>query len=301
LALVITRALLIANPASRRGQTLLAKARRAFERAGVPCDVCLTERPGHAAEIAAARYADYDAVFSLGGDGTAMEIAGALAGTGRAVGPLPGGTGNLLARAMNIPLRMDRAVAALVHGKEMQIDLGRLGDGRKFAIAAGIGIDATMVMETPRWLKRRIGVLAYTLMGTRAALRAIMKGTVINARLTVDGVTEQHVATSILVANFGSLLSNRITIGPTIHADDGTLDVCLLAPRSIMDGVRIMWRMLTRNFSDHPTMIYRRGANIRIETDPPCQAQADGELIGLTPLDISVEPMSVKILVPDKP
>jgi diacylglycerol kinase (ATP) len=227
-----------------------------------------------------------------------MEIAGALAGTGRPLGPLPAGTGNLLARAMNIPLRMDRAVAALVSGKEMQIDLGRLGDGRRFAVAAGIGIDATMVMETPRWLKRRIGVLAYALMATRAAVRAIASGTAIQARLTVDGITENHRATTILVANFGSLLSNRITLGPTIHADDGMLDVCLLAPRSLIDGVRIMWRMLTRNFSDHPTMIYRRGSRIHIETDPPCQAQADGELIGFTPLDISVEPASVKILVP---
>jgi diacylglycerol kinase (ATP) len=296
--LVIRRALLIANPAARRGKSLLQNATRAFANAGIPCDVVLTERPGHAADIAAAKYADYDAVFSLGGDGTAMEIAGALAGTGRPLGPLPAGTGNLLARALNIPLRMDRAVTELVSGKEMQIDLGRLGDGRRFAIAAGIGIDVTMVMETPRWLKRRIGVLAYALMATRAAIRAIVNGTVIRARLTVDGVTENHRATTILVANFGSLLSNRITLGPTIHADDGMLDVCLLAPRSLIDGVRIMWRMLTRDFSDHPTMIYRRGSRIRIETDPPCQAQADGELIGLTPLDISVEPLSVKILVP---
>jgi diacylglycerol kinase (ATP) len=295
---VITRALLIANPASRRGKSQLGKATRAFARAGVSCDVCLTERPGHAAEIATARYRDYDAVFSLGGDGTAMEIAGALAGTGRAVGPLPGGTGNLLARAMNVPLGIDRAVIALLNGKEMQIDLGRLGDGRRFAIAAGVGIDAMMVMETPRWLKRRIGVLAYALMGTRAALRAIRRGEMISARLTVDGVTESRRATSILVANFGSLLSNRINLGPTIHADDGTLDVCLFAPESLLDGIRIMWRMLTRNFSDHPTMIYRCGAKIRIETDPPCQAQADGELIGLTPLEISVEPLSVKLLVP---
>jgi diacylglycerol kinase (ATP) len=296
--LVIRRALLIANPAARRGKSLLQNATRAFANAGIPCDVVLTERPGHAADIASAKYADYDAVFSLGGDGTAMEIAGALAGTGRPLGPLPAGTGNLLARALNIPLRVDRAVTELVSGKEMQIDLGRLGDGRRFAIAAGIGIDVTMVMETPRWLKRRIGVLAYALMATRAAIRAIVNGTVIRARLTVDGVTENHRATTILVANFGSLLSNRITLGPTIHADDGMLDVCLLAPRSLIDGVRIMWRMLTRDFSDHPTMIYRRGSRIRIETDPPCQAQADGELIGLTPLDISVEPLSVKILVP---
>lgn len=295
---MIRRALLIANPAARRGQSLLEKARRAFERAGVECDVVLTERPGHAAEIATALHLKYDAVFSLGGDGTAMEIAGALAGTGHPVGALPGGTGNLLARAMNIPLRVDRAVAALLEGKEMQIDLGRLGDGRRFAIAAGVGIDATMVMETPRWLKRRIGVLAYALMGTRAALRAILGGHRMDVTLTVDGVTERRTATTILVANFGSLLSDRLTLGPTIRADDGTLDVCLFAPRSLVDGIRIMWRMLTRNFADHPTMIYRCGATIRIETDPPCRAQADGELIGLTPLDISVEPLSVKLLVP---
>src|SRR5438094_1868483 len=65
LALVIRRALLIATPASRRGLRPLGKVTRAFERAGVVCDVVLTERPGHAAEIAAARHADYDAVFSL--------------------------------------------------------------------------------------------------------------------------------------------------------------------------------------------------------------------------------------------
>jgi diacylglycerol kinase family enzyme len=227
-----------------------------------------------------------------------MEVAGALAGTGFAVGALPGGTGNLLARAMNIPLRIDRAVAALVEGKAMQIDVGRLGDGRHFAIAAGVGIDATMVMTTPRWLKRRFGVLAYTLMGTRAALRAILGGHLITVRLTVDGVTEAHTATTVMVANFGSLVSDRLTLGPTIRADDGTLDVCLFAPRTLFDGIRIMWRMLTRKFADHPTMIYRCGKRIRIETDPPMPAQADGELIGLTPLDISVVPLAVKLLVP---
>lgn len=295
---MIKRALLIVNPASRRATLMLPKATAAFAKANVACDVAHTERPGHAAEIASARYRDYDAVFSLGGDGTAMEVAGALAGTGFAVGALPGGTGNLLARAMNIPLKVDRAVAALLHGKEMQIDVGRLGDGRHFAIAAGVGIDATMVMTTPRWLKRRFGVLAYALMGTRATLRAILGGHLINVRLTVDGVTETRTATTIMVANFGSLLSDRLTLGPTIRADDGTLDVCLFAPHSVFDAIRITWRMLTGNFADHPTMVYRCGARIRIETDPPVQAQADGELIGMTPLDISVEPLAVKLLVP---
>lgn len=258
----------------------------------------LTERAGHAAELATARHPGYDAVFSLGGDGTAMEIAGALAGTGYPVGALPAGTGNLLARALRIPLRADHAVATLLNGKEQVIDLGRLGDGRRFAVAAGIGIDATMITETPNWLKRHLGVAAYTLMGTLGALRAIIGGDLIDARVTVDGVTERVTVTTILVANFGSVLGDRITLGPAIRADDGLLDVCMFAPRSVVDGISIMWRMLTGDFAPHPSMIYRRGAHIRIETDRPRQAQADGELIGHTPLDISVEPRSAKLLVP---
>lgn len=295
---MIRRALLITNPASRRGLSLLEKTTRAFERASVTCDVMLTEHPGHAAEIATARHADYDAVFSLGGDGTAMEVAGALAGTGFALGALPGGTGNLLARAMSIPLNVKRAVPLLLNGTATQIDVGRLGDGRRFVIAAGVGIDALMVMETPRWLKRYFGVLAYAVMGTWAALRTIAGGHMIRVRLTVDGVTENLTVTTVMVANVGSLLSGRITLGPAIRVDDGMLDACLFAPRNLLEGVGIMWRMLTNNFTDHPSMIYRRGTKIRIETDPPCQAQADGELIGLTPLEISVERRSVKLLVP---
>src|SRR4029453_8366580 len=128
-----------------------------------------------AGEVAGARATDFDVVFALGGDGTVMEVAGALAGTGRPIGVLAGGTGNLLARALGIPLRIRDAVPALIKGKELLIDLGRLDSGRRFAIAAGVGIDAQMVAETPSWLKRRLGVVAYTIMGTRATLRAVFR------------------------------------------------------------------------------------------------------------------------------
>jgi diacylglycerol kinase (ATP) len=295
---VIRRALLIANPASRRAQGLLAGARRAFAAAGVECEVALTEYPGHAAEIAAARHVDFDAVFSLGGDGTAMEVAGALADTGFLFGALPGGTGNLLARALNVPLRIDRAVMRLLAGEERRIDLGRLADGRRFALAAGVGIDVSMVQQTPKWMKRFFGVGAYALMGTIAALRILLRRRLIQAKVTVDGVTESRAVTTIMVANFGALLSDRITLGPTIQSDDGVLDVCLFAPRSVFDAISIMWRLLRRDFSPHPSMSYRSGSRIRIETDPPCEAQADGELIGLTPLDIVVDPLSVRLMVP---
>jgi YegS/Rv2252/BmrU family lipid kinase len=295
---VIRRVLLIANPASRRGGGMLDAAKLAFSKRHVQCDVVLTEYAGHAAKIAASRHPDYDAVFSLGGDGTAMEVAGALADTGYLFGALPGGTGNLLARALGTPLRVDRAVAALLQGQERRIDLGRFADGRRFAIAAGVGIDVSMVQQTPKWMKKLFGVGAYALMGTVAAFKILMQRQLIQARVTVDGETESGTATSIMVANFGALLNDRITLGPEIESDDGVLDVCVFSPRSLFDAISIMWRLLRRDFSDHSAMRYRRGSRIRIETDPPCDAQADGELIGLTPLDIVVEPLSVRLLVP---
>jgi diacylglycerol kinase (ATP) len=297
----IQRALLVANPASRLGRRRLPRARAALEKAGVQCDVAFTERPGHATEIVLERSAGYDAVFTLGGDGTAMEAAGALAGTMRPLGVLAGGTGNLLARALGIPLDPKRAVPSLLGGDELHIDLGRITScepPRYFAVAAGVGIDAAMVAETPSWLKRRLGVLAYTITATRAALRAVLRQEFFPVRLTVDGEVFETSAAAVMIANFGAVLSDRITFGPGIRFDDGVLDACLYSPKNLRDAIRIMWRLLGSNFSWDAAMLCRSGRQIRIETDPPRLAQADGELLGMTPLEITVEPRAARLLVP---
>ena len=300
----IRRALLVANPASRRGRHRLPRAVAALEKAGVHCDVLRTEHPGHAAEIVGERSAGYDAVFTLGGDGTAMEAAGALVGTGRPLGVLAGGTGNLLARALGIPLDPKRAVPMLLAGEELHIDLGRIvgtDPVRHFAVAAGVGIDAAMVAETPSWLKRRLGVLAYTITATRAALRSVLCRQFFRVRLTVDGEVFEAAAAAVMIANFGAVLSDRITFGPGIRFDDGVLDACLYSPRNLRDATRIMWRLLRRNFTSDAAMLYRNGRHIRIETDPPRMAQADGELLGMTPLEIEIAPRAVRLLVPKQP
>lgn len=274
-------------------------AQRAFADRGVACDLVLTERPGHAAELARERSASCDAVFTLGGDGTAMEVAGALAGSGRPIGVLAGGTGNLLARALGIPIGVRRAVGVLLEGEVHEVDLGRLPDGRCFAIAAGSGIDASMVAETPRWMKRRLGVLAYAMIATRAGLRAVRKRDFFTVRLTVDDtVVEERPAAAVIVANFGAVLNDWITFGPGIRSDDGVLDVCIFSPRTLSDAMRILWRILRRDFSNDACLFYRSGRRIRIETEPAKPFQADGELLGATPVDIVVEPRAAHLLVP---
>ena len=302
MALLIRKAVVIANPASRRGARLARHAQRALAGRLDQCDMLLTEHPGHAAELATAHGGRYDAVFVLGGDGTVMEVAGALAERRMSIpiGVLAGGTGNLVARALGIPLSVDKAVPALLDGDQLTIDLGRLDNGKRFAIAAGVGIDAAMIAETPGWLKRRLGVLAYAIMGSRAAVRAIVGGELFDVRVEVDGVVHERRVAAVMIANFGAVLGERLTLGPEIHTDDGLLDGCLFSPESLRDAMRIMWRMYRRDFRSDPCVLYVRGREIRIQTTPAKLWQADGELMGTTPFCAVVEPLALRLLVPHR-
>jgi YegS/Rv2252/BmrU family lipid kinase len=289
--------LLLANPASRRGQSLRERALGTFRRRQVRCDAVLTEYAGHAGELAARLARDYEAVFTLGGDGTAIEVIGALAGTGRPVGILPGGTGNLIARSLGVPLGVVSAVEALLDGDVARIDLGSVtvaGGARRFAFSAGVGLDATMIEQTPFALKRRLGVAAYALTASRAVLRRDRFA----VRVEVDGERLERDAVAVMVANFGAVLNDLIRLGPGIRQDDGMLDLCVYSPKTVGDAVRVMWRLLRKDFRSDPCLLYRRGRYFRVETDPPRAAQADGELLGPTPFEVRVEPLAATLLVP---
>jgi diacylglycerol kinase (ATP) len=286
--------LLIANPAARRTRRRLAVAAEALGAMGARVDVASTERPGHAGEIVRERAARYQAVFTLGGDGTAMEVVGALARTGIPVGIIPGGTGNLVARALGIPIATRRAAAALLAGDVAEVDLGRLASGRCFAFSCGVGVDARMIRDTPPIWKRRLGILAYAYVALRASLRTIS----FKLRATVDGETIERQATAVMIANFGTVLNDLIVLGPGIARDDGRLDLCVFSPTNGWQALGVAWRLLRKDFRPHPAITYRSGTHFRIDCDPRQHAQADGELVGTTPLELHVDPHAARLLMP---
>lgn len=289
-----TKVLLIVNPASRRGARVQHKAVHAFSKAGVAVTVMQTEAPGHGAQLAAAHGSDYDAVFTLGGDGTAIEVIGALSHSGPPVGVLPGGTGNIVARTLRTPATIKRAVPALLHGDEARIDLGVLQTGQRFAIGMGVGLDATMIANAPGPLKRRLGFFAYVV-GALKAFATLEKFTV---SLTVDGETKIMRASAVLVANFGAVMNDLISFGDGIQRDDGVLNACVYSPRNMVDALRILLKMARKKFTPDPCIYYAAGSNFFIETEPPRIGQADGELIGIGPFRVTVEPLAGRVLVP---
>jgi YegS/Rv2252/BmrU family lipid kinase len=289
------RALLIANPGARQGEWLLEPARAAFAKAGVPVDVVITEARGHGGRVARERVTDYDFVFTLGGDGTAMEVINALSDTGRPVAVLAGGTGNLLARVLGVPLDVAHAVPALLAGVEKRIDLGVLGDGRRFAIAAGTGVDSDMIAAAPLEFRRRFGVLAYFATASTAELR--MQPFAVRA--TVDGrIIERGDCIGAMVVNMGSVLDGWLELGPRISYDDGLLDLCVFSAANPIDVAMLAGRVAFRDFAEGRQMVFAKGAQIDVEVTPAREFEADGELMGPTPISARIDPLAAPLLVP---
>lgn len=292
--MTIHRVLLIVNPAARRASLRRGQAVAAFQRRGIICDVRETTAPGHAGELARAEASGYDAVFTLGGDGTAIEVTAALADSGPVVGVLPGGTANILARGFGIPMNIERAVDALVNGRETRIDLGRTADGAHFAIGLGVGVAESMIAGASTEAKLRAGTLAYIWSATWAALGG--KG--FRYRLTADDQVHEGRAISILIANPGSVLGTLLTLGNDIRMDDGVMNAVIFSPRTMLDSFRIFARMLTGSVARDPCMSYVAGRQFRLETTPVRRSQADGELVGDTPIDVTVRAGAARLLIP---
>lgn len=290
------RVLLIVNPGARRAERAGTQALREFAANGVSCDVVFTTAPGHATELAHERGPKVEAVFTLGGDGTAMEVITAMAEGGPPVGILPGGTGNVLVRSLGIPLRVRHAVRALLQGHVLRLDLGRLADGRHFAIGLGVGLDEAMIAGASRMMKKRTGIFAYVWSAVRAGVRLEQ----FQVRLTVDGTVYERRATSVLIANLGSVLGGLIKFGDNIMHDDGVLQACVYSPENLRDAFRIFSRMLRGTAHLDRCTLCVSGRHFLLETQPPRRVQADGELLEMTPTEVTVRPLAARVLVPKR-
>lgn len=291
------RVLLIVNPYASRAARVRAGAERAFAAENIAVDVKVTKAVGDSGRLAREHgLSGYQYVFVCGGDGTVVEAIAAMADSPDAppIGVLSGGTGNLLARALRIPLNPGKAVRTLLRGRPATIDLGRLENGNHFAIGLGVGLDEAMIAGATSAMKKRYGVFAYVYSALKAGIRLEK----FDARVTVDGKIADCRASAILVANLGTVVGGLITFGNDIAHDDGLLHVCIYSPSGFLDAVRIFTRMLrgTAHLDRQVTVI--AGRDVLLETSPARGAQADGELIGKTPVRIRVRPNAGRLLIP---
>ncbi len=209
------------------------------------------EDPGRGATEKALE-ARVDLVIAAGGDGTVRIVAEALADHDTALGLLPSGTGNLLARNMNLTLDdVEHSVHTAFTGSERRIDLGRIEIRRDddsvakhaFLVMAGVGIDAKMLAATDEDLKAKIGWLAYV----KAIVTALRDDNTLRLRYRLDdGPTKRLHANTVIVGNCGTLTGNILLL-PDAALDDGLFDVLLLRPEGIGHWLQIIGKVIIEN------------------------------------------------------
>jgi YegS/Rv2252/BmrU family lipid kinase len=284
----VNRAAVVHNPI--RVTDLPALKRRvepAMARAGWEPPLWLEttlEEPG--AGLARQAVADgCDVVFVAGGDGTVMAVATALAGTGVPLAILPTGTGNLLARNLDLPFTDEQACLRIgLTGRTRPIDVGAV-EGRKFVVMAGLGFDAAMMRDAPEGLKKRVGWPAYVVSATKH-----LRGRGIRVTLTLDDGEPLHRRVrTVVVGNVGRLQGN-FPLLPDAVPDDGVLDVVVIATRNVLDWARVGTRVLRR--ADVPDRRIERftAKHVLIEASHSQPRQLDGDVIeDGRRLDIQVE------------
>ncbi|MGH7585549.1 MAG: diacylglycerol/lipid kinase family protein [Gemmatimonadales bacterium] len=298
------RVLLIANPAAARTQPGAVQAVvGVLHAAGWHAEVAATGGPGDARRLAAEGVKDgVDVVAVFGGDGTTMQAATALVGTEVALGLIPGGTGNLLAGNLRLPPQPVRAAAAITRGRRRRIDLGRVqrADGpHYFAVAAGAGYDARVMVETPSEHKRQWGMLAYVATTFRL-LHELRSGP---WHITVDGREYDANASLVLVANCAEVIPPLVKFRSTVRPDDGILDVIVLRADNLGESVRAVWDLLReaeggeRRGRGAAFVGFARGREVTVESFPPQPMQFDGDGAGETPFTATVVPGAVEVYV----
>jgi len=291
------RVFVVLNPMA--GSANAADVRQALEKhLGELIQTDIYETTGHEDVVAIVRAEltnSPSVVVAAGGDGTISDVAEALIGADVRLGIIPVGTANIFARELGIPLDLEDACALLdSQPNTTSIDAMKVGD-QYFVLQIGIGIDSLMIRDTDRQSKRRFGRAAYLW----TAFTRLIGYQPVRFTIVADGKRVRPRASQVLIANGGVLGAPPFRWGPNIRPDDGKIDVCIVGARTALDYMGLIWHTIVgQQRRDRNVRYLTAERSIAISADQPLPIQADGEIIGDTPIQIEVVPDALKVIVP---
>lgn len=316
----MSRAAIVVNPVKTDAATLRDALEAAERRNGWEDTLWLetTEDDPGTGQAREALERGVDVVIAAGGDGTVRTVAEELSGTDTPLALLPAGTGNLLARNLDLTLDdVDHALDTAFDGEDRPIDVGvaELRDGertekRVFLVMAGIGMDAQMIAATDDDLKAKAGWLAYV----KAISTVLRDKNELRLRYQLDGGKAHSMhAHTVLVGNCGSLPANILLL-PEAAVDDGILDIVVLRPKGFAGWLRIVVKVFWENGVLRRTsagrrlmgadkevraMNYLKGRELVVKLSSPQDVELDGDLFGrVSALRTRVDPGALRVRVP---
>jgi len=253
-------------------------------------DIAITEYRKHAKIIAKQSAIEgYDIVCAVGGDGSVHEVGTALIGTKTKLAILPVGSGNGLARHLNIPLNVKDAILCINRDESIQMDTVLVND-KSFLGVGGYGFDAVIAKKFDTHHRR--GFAGYA----GLIIREFFKYNPINVSIDLDGKIKTLPVVLCTVAN-ASQFGNGFTVSPKSDVTDGKLELCLLKPFSIWSAPSIIYRFFRKRSdkSRFAEIITFKNAKIKLSKKI---AHYDGEPFEvLDELNVSVVPKSLNIVV----
>ena len=246
---------------------------------------------GHASEIAS-DFAEkgFGKIIAVGGDGTVNEVARALLHTKVAMGIIPSGSGNGLARHLGIPQNLNKAISIIEKGRSIEMDAGVVNNSHYFFCTAGVGFDA-QVGKLFAAAQRR-GVLTYL----KTILEEYFTYKPQFYRIDVDGRCLELKALLITMAN-ASQWGNNAVIAPHANTTDGLLDITIMYPFNPIEAAAVGLALITNNIEVTGHTEFIKGSNIRIERMNPGVVHCDGEPVEMSStLEIKVLHKALTIL-----
>ena len=275
----------------------LPELRRTLEERGVSCPQWYVVDKSRKAPRVVERALDHGAelIFVWGGDGMVQRCVDVAAGSKSDLAIVPAGTANLLASNLGIPRSIDAAVEIGLEGGRRSIDVGRM-NGERFAVMAGLGLDARVIRDANPELKHVLGRMAYVWSAARNVDTPTFK-----TRIEVDGRKwYRGDAGCVLVGNVGRAFAG-IDVFEDAHDDDGLLEVGVATAEGVVEWVRTFARTAVGGLSKSPFVHLTRARSVEVTVDRKVLYELDGgDRTKRKTFHIGIEPAAVSVCVPRK-
>lgn len=272
LIVFVTRVLFIVNPISGTAgkERIVESIPQYLDSSRFVYEVRYTQHGGHAAQLAREAVDEgFDIVVAVGGDGTVNEVARSLVHTPTALGIIPCGSGNGLARHLYIPMNPMGALQVLADCHISALDYGRI-NGTPFFCTCGVGFDA-FVSDKFAHSGRR-GLLSYIENTLREGVRYEAE----TYDIEIDGERQTYKAFLIACAN-ASQYGNNVYIAPQASMSDGLMDVTIMEPFSMLEAPQIAIQLFNKSIATNSRIHSYRCRELVIHRNQPGVIHFDGD------------------------
>jgi YegS/Rv2252/BmrU family lipid kinase len=238
----------------------------------------------------------FDLFVAAGGDGTVSLVSDPLVGTGKPLGIIPLGTGNLIAKTLNIPLKLDKALELITSPNHdiLQIDTLKVVNDRNYLSNVSVGVTPELMANTCQDDKQRMGFLAYFV----SLVKQLLGLKLHRYYIEYDQHQASFLATEILITNGRSTGLQGLEWSEDVSVNDGELDIIVLRAVNIMDFLRLVFSIFTKKQKSNPRIRQLTFRDYcRIETRQTVRVQADGDVVRETPVEVYLVPKSMSIII----